>query len=205
MTEWLWAALSFFSGSLLFSLWIGRLALGKDIRAYGDGNPGASNVFRAGGKGWAVVGVLLDALKGAVPVGMAKFALSVQPPMLILIAVAPILGHAFSPFVRGRGGKAVAVTFGIWTGLTLWEVPTVLGVLLGTGMSLIGVSGWALLFAQVGLLGYLLLTSAQAAYLLVWLVSTVVFIWKYRADLRQFPQPQRWLGQKLGWYTSSSS
>ena len=118
-----WFLLAFLCGSLPFSVWIGRLALGADIRQFGDANPGATNVLRAGGKGAAAVALLLDFLKGAIPVGLAHFQGGVNGWPLAAVAVAPVLGHAFSPFLGLRGGKAVAVTGGGWGGLTGWGGP----------------------------------------------------------------------------------
>lgn len=122
-----WILLSFLAGSLPFSFWIGRLAMQEDIRQYGDGNPGAFNVFRAGGKVWGWLAILLDGLKGAVPVGIAHFVYGLDGWVLVLTALAPVLGHAYSPFLGFRGGKALAVTFGSWAGLSLWIGPVVLG------------------------------------------------------------------------------
>ena len=68
-----WIAAAFVCGSLPFSVWVGRLALGKDIRAFGDGNPGATNVLRAGGKWLGAIAAVLDASKGFIPVGLATF------------------------------------------------------------------------------------------------------------------------------------
>jgi glycerol-3-phosphate acyltransferase PlsY len=67
----IWTVLGFASGALPFSIWIGQLALNADIRRYWDGNPGATNVLRAGGKGWALLAAVLDMLKGALPVALA--------------------------------------------------------------------------------------------------------------------------------------
>jgi glycerol-3-phosphate acyltransferase PlsY len=121
----LFVFLAFLAGSLPFSLWIGQLILGKDIRTVGDANPGATNVLRAGGKGSAALALLLDFFKGSIPVGIAHLWLHWSDWALIFVALAPVLGHAFSPVLGGRGGKAVAVTGGIWCGLTIWEGPLV--------------------------------------------------------------------------------
>ena len=73
---------------------------------------------------------------------------------MVAVAVAPALGHAFSPFLQGRGGKAVATTFGVWAGLTGPEVPLVLGCLLAICFLAVESSGWALLLAWLGLLSF---------------------------------------------------
>ena len=124
----IWSCIGFILGSIPFSVWLGRVVLHKDIRAYGDGNPGAANVLRAGGRLVGVVAILLDFAKGAIPVGVAVFVVRMSGWRLVPVALAPVLGHAFSPFLSFRGGKAIATTFGVWTGLTLWLGPTIIGL-----------------------------------------------------------------------------
>src|SRR4030067_957815 len=91
-----WFLIAFLSGSIPFSVWIGRWILKKDIRQYGDKNPGTANVFRAGGRIWGVVALLLDFLKGAIPVGLAYWKYELEGWGLALIAIAPVFGHAYS-------------------------------------------------------------------------------------------------------------
>ncbi len=194
-----WIAIAFLSGALPFSVWIGRLALGADIRAYGDGNPGAANVLRAGGRGWGALALWLDYLKGAAPVGCAHLLGGLTAWPLVVVALAPVCGHAWSPFLRGRGGKAVAVTFGVWTGLTIWEGPTVLGLLLTLAVLSVDVAGWAVLLAMVGMLVYFALTppalnglDLRAALipdlLATWIGNVLILAWKHRADLATRPR-----------------
>ena len=179
---------SFFCGALPFSVWIGQFALGKDIRSYGDGNPGSTNVFRAGGRLWGIAAFLLDMLKAAVPVGFAYLILGIDGMWMVAIAIAPVLGHAFSPFLRFHGGKAVAATFGMWIGLTIAEVPTVFGLLLLYWFKVILPGGWAVIFALLCLLGYLLLTHNTALFLTVWAGNTAILAWKHRAELQEAPR-----------------
>lgn len=188
-----WIILSFLSGALPFSVWVGRLALQTDIRRYGDGNPGATNVVRSGGKGWGALALLLDTLKGTLPVGLAYFWAGLAGWLLVAVAVAPVAGHAFSPLLRFRGGKAVAVTFGMWAGLTLWEGPTVLGLALGLWFALVVVDGWAVILAMFSLLAYLLLARPDPVLLVIWAGNTLILAWKYRSDLLQAPALRSWL------------
>lgn len=187
-----WPLLAFFSGSLPFSVWIGRYVLSKNIRRYGDGNPGATNVAKAGGIGWGAVAVLLDFLKGAVPVAAAYFGAGLDGWPMVLTAVAPVAGHAFSPFLGGRGGKALAATVGIWSGLTIGEAPLVLGIFLTIGELLLAVDGWAVLFGLLGLLAHLLLNHPDPLLLAVWGGNTLLLLWTHRADLAQRPRLRRW-------------
>ena len=190
-TDFLWILFSFWAGALPLSVWLGRLALGVDIRDYGDGNPGAANVWRAGGAGWGWLAILLDFFKGAVPVGLANFVFDVDGGWLTAVALAPILGHAFSPFLRFRGGKALAVTFGIWSGLSLWLVPMVLGLLFALWFYLLKPEGWAVIVGSACLLIVLLFLPASSVWLAVWLGMALIFIWTHRAELAQRPQLRR--------------
>ena len=197
LTILLWTVIGFVSGSLMWSVWVGRWALGKDIRHYGDGNPGMTNVMRAGSKGWAALAFALDILKGAIPVALAKWLVGLEGWALLPVAFAPILGHAFSPLLGFRGGKAVAVSMGVWTALTLWEVPTVGGILLGVWFSVVSVSGWAVLLMGLSLFAYLLLTNPDPVLLAILAGNAAILLWKYRADLRLFPALRPWISKRL--------
>lgn len=181
----IWVVVAFLCGSLPFSVWVGRLALGRDIRAYGDGNPGATNVLRAGGKKLGALAAILDAAKGFVPVGLAAYVVHFTGIELVAIAIAPILGHAFSPFLQFKGGKAVGVTFGIWVGLTVWEAPTVIGLMLAYWFQLVTISGWAVMLALGSLGLYLLLAHPDPTLLMVLVVNMVILVWTHRVDLRE--------------------
>lgn len=203
----LWFIIAFFCGSLPFSVWIGKRVLKKDIRHYGDANPGATNVLRAGGRGAAGLALLLDFLKGALPVALAHFQAGLAGWALIAVALAPVLGHAFSPLLGFKGGKAVATTAGIWCGLTLWEGPTVGGLLLGLCFFLLAVDGWAVISALLGLLVYFALTPATwngfNARPALWILFAVgignllILAWKHRADLTRPLLLRPWLRQRL--------
>lgn len=190
--------LAFLAGALPFSVWVGRLALRTDIQEYGDHNPGATNVLRAGGPRWGGLALLLDCLKAAIPVGLVHFGLGWDGWPLALVAVAPVAGHAFSPFLRFRGGKAVAATFGAWVGLTVWEGPTVLGLLLGLFFAFIAASGWAMILAFLGLLAYFVLVPASfnpldlrpplvPTLFVAWLGHFLILAWKHRSELAHWP------------------
>jgi glycerol-3-phosphate acyltransferase PlsY len=186
MSEILWVFVAFISGSLPLSVWLGQIVLEKDITNYGDHNPGAANVSRAGGHGWGLFAVLLDAFKGLIPVALANFVFGFDGMALAAIAIAPIAGHAFSPFLGFKGGKAIAVSFGIWTGLTLWIVPTVFGVFLGIYLALIKPDGWAVAFGAISLL-IVLLIIGNPVWLVVWAGMALIMGWKQRSELTQKP------------------
>ncbi len=175
--------LGFLCGAVPFAVYLGWLIAGTDVRLYGDGNPGATNAWRAGGWKAGLPVLLLDFLKGAMPVGWAHFTLELTAWELALVALTPVLGHAFSPFLRFRGGKAVAVTFGIWSGLTLWEAPTVLGLALILALVIRLKDAWAVMFGMAALLFYLLLRGASANMFALWLGNSLLLGWSHRREL----------------------
>lgn len=195
MIAFIWTLIGFLLGSLPISVWLGKWVLRTDIRGYGDGNPGGTNVMRAGGRGLGLLAIVLDMLKGAAPVALAYYLFGVAGWPLVPVMLAPILGHAFSPFLGFRGGKALASTFGVWTAMTAPFGPFVMGGAVFVFYKLLTRSGWAALAALLALLGFLLtpvlhwrspgLTAGLTLPLLAAWVGTVVIIaWTHRADLR---------------------
>lgn len=201
-----WFLFAFLCGSLPFSFWIGRLFLHTDVRQFGDANPGATNVLRAGGRATAVLALLLDFVKGAVPVWLAYRWAGLDGAALAFVALAPVLGHAFSPFLGFQGGKAVAVTGGIWCGLTIWEGPTVGGLLLGLAKIFLAVDGWVVLVAVAGMMLYCLLAppawnglglrANPAVLFTVGIGNLLILAWKHRADLARPFAFRPWLTQR---------
>ena len=112
-------------GSIPNALWIGKVFKGLDVRNYGSGNVGATNASRVLGWKLGVLVLSLDVLKGAVFVYIAKL-INLDDIYLVLVSLAPILGHSYSIYLKFKGGKAVATSLGVFTVL----VPKVILVLL---------------------------------------------------------------------------
>jgi glycerol-3-phosphate acyltransferase PlsY len=106
--------IAYIIGSIPFGIIISR-ARGVDLRKVGSGNIGATNVLRAVGKKEAILTLLGDILKGTVGVLLAK-ALSQSETVVVLSAIAAVLGHDFSIFLRFKGGKGVATSIGVLIG-----------------------------------------------------------------------------------------
>ena len=110
--------IAFVSGSLMFSYWIPLAVKHVDVRAgSSDGNPGSSNAISAAGLGIGLFCMALDLLKAFLPVFYAVTVAELTSWYLIPVVAAPVLGHAFSPFLRFRGGKSVSTTYGALLGL----------------------------------------------------------------------------------------
>jgi len=108
----LWCLGAFLCGSIPFGLLLVKLAGKGDVRAHGSGNIGATNVSRVGGKALGIVTLLLDILKGFLPVFVAKH-LGLADSALSLIALCAVLGHMFTPWLAFKGGKGVATALGV--------------------------------------------------------------------------------------------
>lgn len=189
--------LAFFCGSLPFSVWAGRILLGVDVRQFGDGNPGAANVFRSGNNPAGLLVLLLDISKAAAPVGLAYFNLHTRGIAMILIAIAPILGHVFSPFLGFNGGKGLATALGVWIGLTIWKVSLPAALLAGIGVALFTPPGWSVMLALAGILVVLLIWLPEPVLLWVWLGETIILAWTHRTDLRSGLILRPWLVRLL--------
>ncbi|GAA2742469.1 glycerol-3-phosphate 1-O-acyltransferase PlsY [Terrabacter aerolatus] len=116
---------AFLIGSLNPATMIARV-LGKDLASSGSGNPGATNAGRVLGRKWGVVVGVLDVLKGLVPTFVAGHLLGAHAAYAV--GIAAVLGHIWSPFLRGRGGKGVATTLGAILGVHPWVALVVLVV-----------------------------------------------------------------------------
>jgi glycerol-3-phosphate acyltransferase PlsY len=189
--------IAFLCGAIPFSVWLARLFLRVDVRQYGDGNPGAANVFRAGNKVIGVIALLLDVAKGAAPVGFAYYNLELRGVPMYFIAIAPVMGHVFSPFLRFHGGKAIAVSLGVWIGLTTWKA-SLAGVLFTViGICVLNSAGWSVMLGMAGILVALLVWMPDPFLYLVWVSMVLILAWTHRADLRQRPQLRSWLIKRL--------
>ncbi|MFM8928617.1 MAG: glycerol-3-phosphate 1-O-acyltransferase PlsY [Betaproteobacteria bacterium] len=107
---------AYLTGSLSFAVLVSRLMGLDDPRTYGSGNPGATNVLRSGNKKAAALTLLLDALKGLVPVALAvhfQAHLGWEEGTVALIGLAAFLGHLWPVFFRFQGGKGVATAAGV--------------------------------------------------------------------------------------------
>lgn len=182
------ALVAFVSGSLPFAVWVLRLAGKRDVREVGDGNPGATNSFRAGGAALGTVVLLLDVTKGVLPVVLAKDVLALDGAALALIAVLPVAGAAFSPFLGFKGGKGLAVTLGTWIGWTIWTIPLVALVTIVTAMLLIGPGGWPVAIALTAMLIGVLLLLPSGWPVVALLIQSAIILWKYRAHLARPPR-----------------
>lgn len=112
---------AYLTGGIPFGYLAGKILKGIDIREHGSKNVGATNVLRVIGKGPGIAVYLLDAVKGLLPVLLAQMLWPASTPQQqwfhIAAALAAILGHVFTPYLKFKGGKGVATASGAMLGL----------------------------------------------------------------------------------------
>ncbi len=172
-------------GAIPSSYLLARWLAGVDLRRFGSGNLGATNLYRLLGWKGAIPSGAFDVAKGAVPVVLSA-ALHVGPVWWpIAVGVAAVLGHVYSPFVRFRGGKGVATAAGVFLALApapLGVAAVVwIGLLKGTGyMSVASMTGAVVFAVATPLLRPGRPTLAAAAALVCLLV-----LFTHRGNIRR--------------------
>ncbi len=182
------SVLGYALGSLPISVWLVRWRRRRDVRDVGDGNPGAVNAWKAAGWKVGVAALVLDAAKGAVAPALALWVLAVHGWALLPVALAPSLGHATSPWLRGRGGKAITTTFGVWAALSTWVVPTFFGLFLAGLMLVQSVSAWTVVFAGALTAVALILLRLDAPLVVAFVCSLLFLVWTHRRELKMPPR-----------------
>lgn len=137
-TYGLFIAAGYLSGSVLFAYIIPKFIKKIDICTLSeDGNPGTYNAFKYGGFWCGVFVIAAELLKGALPVWLCRRAMGTESLFFAFVMAAPVFGHAHSVFMHGKGGKAIAVSFGVMIGLLPTALPLILLIV------------WYLLFSLV--------------------------------------------------------
>ena len=186
-------------GSLSFAVIVSRAMGLNDPRTYGSRNPGATNVLRSGNKAAAVLTLLLDALKGFVPVVLAvRFgpAFGLGEGTIAMVALAAFLGHLWPVFFRFQGGKGVATAAGVLLGLNPW-------------LGLATLVTWLIIaafFRYSSLASIVAAVFAPFYQLLIWgggptavavTVTGLLLVWRHSANIRKLlAGTESKLGQK---------
>ena len=182
-------AASYLIGSIPTGYIIVKLFTGQDIRTVGSGSTGATNVKRVMGKKWFFAVMLLDALKGALPVVLtalfgADFAGGLLP---VLAAICVILGHSKSVFLNFTGGKSVAS--GVGTLLALdWQAGLIIAAVWG-------VVTWVSRYVSLGSVVALALSplimwflNAPPAYIVYAVIAAIYVIYLHRENIKRLKE-----------------
>ncbi|MGB7024495.1 MAG: glycerol-3-phosphate acyltransferase, partial [Candidatus Acidiferrales bacterium] len=119
-TLWLIPIAAYLLGSIPFGYLIVKMGRGSDVRGAGSGNIGATNVTRVAGKAAGLATLMLDAGKGYLAVWLAMRWSHENIRWMMAAAVAVVLGHTFSCWLRFRGGKGVATGLGVFLAVA-WQ------------------------------------------------------------------------------------
>ncbi len=170
-------------GSIPFGYIVGKL-FGKDITKEGSGNIGATNVTRTIGKKAGILVLILDLLKGFIPVFFAKNYFHFEPKFIGLVAVMAVIGHCFSVFMKFKGGKGVATGFGVLIALSvkvalitfiLW-----LGVFLATGyVSLASIIATSFSWVMLGII------EQNLYYTWAALIISLIIVMKHSSNIER--------------------
>lgn len=171
----------------MFAYWLGKFALKRDIRELGDGNPGVYNLFRTGNIPLGIIAAGLEISKGVIPIGLALYVFNLSGWQLVPIAFAPALGHAFSPFMGFKGGKAVSPLGGMWIALQpSWSLTFGLPIFIIPYL-VMNTSGWALVTTLSVMLILQAIFNPNPIMMALWILSILLIIYKFRADLKTRP------------------
>lgn len=184
---------AFASGSIPFGLLLVKLAGKGDVRTHGSGNIGATNVSRVGGKRLGIVTLFLDIAKGFLPIFLAKRA-GLGFEVLSLMALAAVLGHVFTPWLKFQGGKGVATALGVILAVdpALCALPLgifVFSLWLTRHVSLGSIMAAAMLPAELLLVRWGFLSfggnGKDVWVVLPWLLLAALVIWKHRENIKR--------------------
>jgi glycerol-3-phosphate acyltransferase PlsY len=174
--------LAYLMGSIPFGVVVGKLFYGVDVREHGSGNVGTTNVFRVLGKKAGAVVMVCDILKGYLPAATA--AALFTPWAAIFIAAAPVLGHMYSIFLKGKGGKGIATGAGVVLAL----VPLAFAIIFTTWLVLIVVTRYvsvASLTAAVLVPVLTFLFDEPLPYKIAGVLVAILVWWAHRGNIRR--------------------
>lgn len=169
-------------GSIPFGVVVGKLFYGVDVREHGSGNVGTTNVFRVLGKKAGAVVMVFDILKGYLPAAIA--AALFTPWAAIFIAAAPVVGHMYSIFLKGKGGKGIATGAGVVLAL----VPLAFAIIFTTWLVLIVVTRYvsvASLTAAVLVPVLTFLFDEPLPYKIAGVLVAILVWWAHRGNIRR--------------------
>lgn len=181
----IWLILGYFIGSTPTGYIVAKMLRGVDIRTIGSGNIGATNVGRLLGKKWAIAVALFDMLKGGIIVFIASFFTS-DPLILALTGVMSVIGHDYTVWLRFRGGKGVATTYGVFAFYDFFNPwPALLGgavwYLVLKKTKYVSVSSMIGLFSAVLMM---FVFRMPREYCISGLLLTALSVWRHRPNIR---------------------
>lgn len=175
----LWAAIGYLLGSIPSGMILARAMGLGNLREIGSGNIGATNVLRTGSKKAAAATLILDALKGAVPVLLARWIAGEDAAQIA--ALAAFLGHCYPVWLRFRGGKGVATFLGVMLALA-WPVGLLCCAVWAAVAALLRISSLSALVAAVSAPMWMLLLGYWP-FLVLGIALAALILWRHRTNI----------------------
>ena len=194
METLIFSIIAFFSGAIPFSIILTKILSGKDVREIGDNNPGAVNAWKSAGAYVGLIVMFLEFLKAILPIAIAIRFFDLNGYNLVFISLMPILGHSFSPFLKFRGGKALAVTAAMWLALFQFEAAIVIFGLLAIFFAIQKNDAWTVNLVHLCFFIYGITTSISKSYIsnsefiFLWVIATIMMIYNHKKELRELPE-----------------
>ena len=185
--------IAYLLGAVPFGYIAGRVLKGVDIRNYGSGNVGATNVLRTLGKVPGIVVLLLDMMKGVVAVTVVPWALlKINGGLLpisiellkVLCGVSAVAGHIWTVFLGFKGGKGVATTVGVFFGLTWISMLIAMAVFLVVVWTTRYISAGSILLG-ITLLAANLMLGYPLEYIIMSGALTLLIVYTHRSNIRR--------------------
>ncbi|RME90047.1 MAG: hypothetical protein D6770_03315 [Anaerolineae bacterium] len=192
-----WTSFGFILGSIPFSFLLVHFWVHRDIRTVGDGNPGATNAWKAGGWPVGLSAVALDISKGFAPLYLARRMAGLEGWALLPVALAPILGHALQPWLKFHGGKALATSGGAWIAWIGLRTLPIYASLTLPALALQVEHAWAAFAGMFALLGYTLWFVESPPLTAFACINLCIIAWTHRRELRHAPRLRAWLANRL--------
>ncbi len=187
--------ISYMVGSISFAYYICKIFYSINIRQYGSGNPGATNVLRVLGKKPALIVFTADLLKGLIMVSLGRFFGGER--LALLSAIAVVIGHNWPVFLNFKGGKGIATSFGAIIGIS----PKVGLIILIIGITIIYVSRYVSLgsiSAAVLLPVILIVLKYPLAHIVTGLVLGIIAVYRHRDNIgRLIAGRENKIGQRV--------
>jgi glycerol-3-phosphate acyltransferase PlsY len=176
-------------GSIPFGVIVGRAWRGIDVRKFGSGNIGASNVLRVLGPGPAAAVFIGDLLKGYAPVAagrmlLAKWGTPELDLWLLPLGLAPTVGHSFSVFLRFSGGRAVTTTCGVLFALA-WPAAVIGLAIWGLVIAITRYISAASIVAAISVPIYMALSGRRWEWLVFWSAVALLVILRHIPNIKR--------------------
>ncbi len=176
------AVVSYLLGSVPFGFLIAKLK-GVDLRNSGSGNIGATNVYRVVGKREGLITLVLDVAKGTIPVVIFSLMFPKEQYINVISGFSAVLGHDFSVFLRFRGGKGVATSYGVT--LPVYPLASLVGAFIW--ITILLTTRFSSLAALLSFLIATLIALSSPDYIvrIFFIVLYILMVFKHKDNLKR--------------------